>query len=301
MHVVISGGTGFLGSRLVETLAAHGHFISILTRDTSTKTDTTHVQHVEWLGANTKPEEALHNVDAVINLAGASINERWTAKHKEAILQSRIEATREIVRLMKVLQPAPEVLINASAMGYYGISKTAIFTEDSPPVHENFLQYVCKRWEEEAEAARELDNVRVVLARFGLILGRDGGALPQMITPYRFFAGGPLGDGRQWYSWVHLDDAVEMLIYSIQHEKADGAMNVTAPEPTRMNEFGKTLAEVMNRPHFLPAPAFVVKTALGEMSVLVLEGQKVLPTRAEAWGFTFQYPELRPALQDLLI
>ncbi|PSL43642.1 hypothetical protein B0H94_110118 [Salsuginibacillus halophilus] len=299
MHVAIAGGTGLVGSLLTDHLIHAGADISILTRNALNKQNSERITYVEWLNDRT-PEHELGHVDAFVNLAGASINERWTEDHKQKILDSRIEATREIVRLCGALPEKPGVLINASAVGYYGTSTTDVFTEDSRPVERNFLQHVCERWEEEAAEAEKIYGVRTVFARLGLVLHDQEGALPNIVLPYKLFAGGPVGSGEQWYSWVHWEDVVEMIHFAIDQPDLSGPMNVVAPHPKRMKQFGRTLASVLGRPHWIPAPSIALKTALGEMSVLVLEGQKVLPARAEAHGYSFVFPELRPALEDLL-
>ncbi|WP_100398033.1 TIGR01777 family oxidoreductase [Bacillus sp. FJAT-44742] len=299
MNIAITGGTGFLGSLLTEHLLSKGHYVYILTRNSEGRQNKDRLEHVEWLTENAHPEKELQNIDAFINLAGASINQRWTPSAKRKILQSRIEATQETYRIMNALDPTPSVLINASAVGYYGTSKTEVFTEENGPAEQNFLQKVCDRWEQEAIKAENL-GVRTVRARFGIILSTEEGALPRMMLPYKLFAGGPVGSGKQWFSWIHVKDVINMIEFALENNHASGPMNVTAPHPYRMKDFGKELGKVMNRPHWAPAPAFALKTALGEMSVLILEGQKVLPKQAEAWGYSFSYPELRPALEDIV-
>ncbi|MBB6450641.1 hypothetical protein HNR44_002631 [Geomicrobium halophilum] len=298
MHIVISGGTGLVGKALSKKLRTLGHSVSILTRNRENKQNESNLQYVEWL-SDTKPEQELGNVDAIINLAGASISKRWTKAHKKRMLNSRIKATQECIRIMQNLPERPNVFISASAMGYYGISRTDTFTEESAPANSNFLQEVSERWEKEAKPAEDM-GIRTVYARFGLILDSKEGALPKMMLPYKLGAGGPIGSGEQWYSWVHREDVVHFLIHALEHSGMEGAYNVTAPNPERMRDFGKELSRVLRRPHWLPAPAFAVRMALGEMSVLILEGQKVIPEKTKQSGYQFYYENLDHALGSLL-
>ncbi|AXF57641.1 TIGR01777 family oxidoreductase [Salicibibacter kimchii] len=298
MHVVITGGTGLVGKALTEKLRSLDHSVSILTRNVQNKQNENNLHYIEWLSDN-KPEQELKNVDAIVNLAGASISSRWTKKHKARIKNSRIQATRECIRLMENLPDGPpNVFVSASAMGYYGISETEAFTEDSAPANQNFLQEVSERWEQEAKPAEEL-GVRTVYGRFGLILDPSEGALPKMILPYKLGAGGPIGNGKQWYSWVHRDDVAAFIIHAQEQAHVEGVYNVTAPNPERMRDFGKKIATTLNRPHWLPTPAFAVRTALGEMSALVVNGQKVIPARTQESGFRFHYEKAEEALADL--
>ncbi|QDI92748.1 TIGR01777 family protein [Salicibibacter halophilus] len=299
MHIVITGGTGLVGKALTEKLRFLGHSVSILTRNAQNKQNENNLQYIEWL-SDKKPEKELKNVDAIVNLAGASISSRWTKKHKARIKNSRMEATRECIRLMENLEHGPpNVFVSASAMGYYGISETDAFTEDSAPANQNFLQEVSKIWEKEAQPAEEL-GVRTVYGRFGLILDNSEGALPKMMLPYKLGVGGPIGNGKQWYSWVHRDDVAAFIIHALEQAHVEGVYNVTAPNPERMRDFGKKISNVLNRPHWLPTPAFAVRTALGEMSVLVTDGQKVIPERTLESGFRFQYEKAEEALASLL-
>ena len=300
MKIAIAGGTGFIGSKLTKLLTANGHSIFILTRDPSNRPEQSNVRYVKWLQQSDSTTEELEGIDAIINLAGESIGSgRWTKERKNRILQSRIQSTQAITNLIKKLSKKPSVLVNASAIGYYGNSETDTFTEHSPPVEDNFLSTVVQSWEQEAEKASEY-GVRVVYCRLGVVLDKQEGALPRMLLPYKLFAGGPLGDGKQWLSWIHVDDAVRMFEFTLEHEQIKGPFNVTAPEPYRMNEFGKIVSRVINRPHWLPTPSFALKMLLGEMSTLVLDGQKVIPEKAKTHDFRYSYPALEPALINLL-
>ncbi|GAK06003.1 cell division inhibitor [Geomicrobium sp. JCM 19037] len=296
MHVVISGGTGLAGSILTRKLTEKGHTVTILTRNSENKQNEPSVQYVNWLDGS-HPEKSLENVDAIVNLAGASISKAWTRDHKKAILNSRIDATRECVRIMKSLPKAPSVFFSTSAIGYYGISETKTFDESSRPAEPYFLQEVCMEWEKEAEKADDL--TRLVIGRMGLILDKSTGALPKMMLPYRLGFGGPIGNGKQWYSWVHHEDAAEMILYALLNEQCRGVMNLTAPEPLQMKDFGKTMGTVLKRPHWLPVPGFMLRLMLGEMSDLVVKGQRVVPTQTEQFGYTYHYPTLESALDDI--
>lgn len=297
MRVVIAGGSGFIGNALTEKLIQEGHEVYILTRNL--KETKKKVTYIEWLTEKSKPEEHLDNIDVFINLAGESIGDsRWSAERKKRILKSRIHATRASIQLLKKLPQKPGVFINASAIGYYGSSLTETFTETSNSAEENFLSKVTKEWEQEAHSANEL-GIRTVLARIGLVLDKNAGALPKMVLPYKLFAGGNLGSGEQWYSWIHLDDLISLFLFAIHNQNIRGPLNVVAPNPLRMKDFGKELGRVLNKPHWLPAPGFALKTLLGEMSVLLLEGQKVIPEKAIQHDFTFKFNTLDRALSDI--
>ncbi|RSL31628.1 TIGR01777 family protein [Salibacterium salarium] len=299
MNIAITGGTGLVGSTLTGYLTQQGHHVYILTRNSKNQQNKANITFVQWLDKGLYPEKELPNIDAVVNLAGASINKRWTAKHKQAILHSRIRATKEVTRIIQEMESPPDVLINASAVGYYGVSNQTTFTEATPPQNRDFLQDVCERWEKEASKVEKM-GVRTVYARFGLILDKKEGALPKIMLPYKLFAGGPIGSGKQWYSWIHLRDVIEMIVFAICHEEVKGALNVTAPNPERMKDFGKKLGNAMNRPHWAPVPAFLLRNALGDMSLLVLKGQRVLPEKMMSHGYGFSYPALDEALTDLV-
>ncbi|MBU9710749.1 TIGR01777 family oxidoreductase [Evansella tamaricis] len=299
MKIVIAGGSGFIGTALTNKLTENGHHVYILTRKAATKPAKENVTYVEWLNEGDVPEEKLNGVDAIINLAGENLNSgRWTTKKKQEIMESRIVATREIVRIIRALETKPEVLFNGSAIGYYGISETETFTEDSQNNTSDFLGDVVEKWEQEASNAK--DDLRVVYGRFGIVLGKEDGALKKMLLPFKLFIGGNLGTGKQWMSWIHLDDLVDAIIFSIETPSIVGPVNMTAPQPVVMKEFGKSLASVLNRPYWAPVPKFLLKATLGEMSILVVEGQRVIPKVLQENGFSFKYDEIKPALEDLL-
>lgn len=299
MKIAIAGGTGFVGKALSKELVHKGHEVLILTRNIPHSSEQK-VRYVKWLGDCTRPEFELDGVDAIINLAGESLNSgRWTEDRKERIYNSRIQATREIIRMISNMKNKPATLINASAVGYYGNSRTKTFTEDTTEQARDFLGEVVWSWEEEARTVEDF-GVRVVFARFGVILGKEEGALPKIVLPYKLFAGGTVGSGQQWISWIHLDDVVGLVVFALENEDISGPMNVVSPTPVTMKEFGKSVGRVLHKPHWLPVPSFALKLLLGEMSILVLEGQMVLPKKAEQHGYKFMYSYVDEALENIL-
>ncbi|MFC7320235.1 TIGR01777 family oxidoreductase [Halobacillus campisalis] len=299
MNIVVTGGTGFVGSKLTEELVQSGHHVYILTRNPDGHENTASTTFVGWLKDEFSPWEELPSVDAIVNLAGESLNSgRWTEEKKQSIMQSRIDATEGVLELIQKLKTKPEALINASAVGYYGQSKTKTFTEETVEPGDDFLANVVVEWEKRAAKAADL-GVRTAYIRFGIVLGEQG-ALPKMAIPYKLMIGGRIGSGEQWISWIHVDDVVGLIRYAIEHSHVKGPVNGTAPNPKRNKDFGQTLGDVINRPHWIPAPAFALKTALGEMSIMLLGGQSVVPKKAIEYGYEFKYPELEPALQSIL-
>ena len=292
MRIVITGGTGFLGGALVGRLRGDGHTVTVLTQGSSG------AGAVHWDPETPSAEwtSTLDGADAVVHLAGASIaGGRWTSKRKAIIRDSRVNSTRAVVAAIRAARQPPKVLVSGSAMGIYGSRGDETLTEESP-VGSDFLASVCIEWEREALAAAPV--TRVVLVRTGLALGRSGGALPQIALPFYFFAGGPIGSGNQYMSWIHRDDWVEMVRWSLLNDAVSGPMNATAPNPVTNHEFAKTLGRVLRRPAFMPTPAFALRLALGEMAdALLLAGQRVLPAKAQSLGFTFRHPVLEPALR----
>lgn len=295
MKIAISGGTGLVGKALSSELIRNGHEVIILTRNKINSS--VNPTFVQWLNDGDQPENALEGIDAIVNLAGATINHRWTDEYKQVILESRLRATSEINRIIGKLKLKPEVLINASAVGYYGTSVTAEFSEQSAQGND-FLAETVARWETAASAASD-SGVRVVLCRFGVVLDKKGGALPRMVMPYNLFGGGKIGSGQQWLSWIHIKDVVGGIMFAIENNQLTGPVNFSAPEPVNMDQFGKTLAKVINKPHWMPVPSFLLKLILGEMSILVLEGQRVLPEKLLRAGFVFRFPHLQEALKDI--
>lgn len=297
MKVVIAGGTGFVGRALSNLLLQEGHDVIVLTRNKNKHTDK-RITYVKWLKEPEIEYEELHDVDAIINLAGESINNRWTEKMKERILTSRLTASKNIHRLIKKLPHKPSVYIQASAIGFYGTSETETFTENHEKAGTDFLAQVVSKWEETGKCIEE-EGIRTVYMRFGVILDRNEGALPRIVLPYQLFAGGTIGNGKQWLSWIHIEDVCELILFAIEQKNMSGKVNVTAPNPVQMKTLGKTVSQVLKRPHWLPVPAFALKTMLGEMSMLVLEGQRVLPDKALQHGFEFRYSHIQAALEQL--
>lgn len=298
MKIVIAGGSGFIGQKLTEHLVEQGHNVVILSRYENEGTDS--ITYVQWLQNGAKPENKIKQADVFINLAGVSINTgRWTRQDQQQIYDSRMIATDELLRIFQQLSVKPSTLINASAIGIYPTSETAKYTESSNAVATDFLGTTVNDWESKAMTARN-HGLRVACMRFGVILGKNGGALPPIVTPYKFFVGGTVGSGQQWLSWVHLEDVIRAIAFVIATPSLAGPINVTSPFPKRMKYFGKTIASTLQRPHWLPMPAFLMQMMLGKKSKLVLEGQYVTPEKLLAHHFTFSYPTLETALQNLL-
>lgn len=304
MKVAITGATGFVGSHLVEQLHKQGHQILVLARSSSKAkkvfpgSSFPRLEIVEYTPTESGGwQQSISGCDAVINLAGEPISERWTAQHKKAILESRELGTKKLVEAIAKSDVKPTVLVSGSAVGYYGTSETATFDESNNSGND-FLAQVCQKWEAEAEKVKEL-GVRLVILRIGIVLG-NGGALGKMINPFKMFAGGPIGTGRQWFSWIHREDLVNLIIETATKQDMAGVYNATAPNPVRMQDFCQTLGEVMSRPSWLPVPDFVLELLLGDGAIVVLEGQQVVPKKIQTTGFQYKYPNLKPALQDIV-
>ncbi|PSL26001.1 hypothetical protein B0H99_12026 [Planomicrobium soli] len=297
MKIAITGGTGFVGKELTRLLHMQGWEIYILTRHP--KQSSLGISYVEWLTEGAQPEKQLEGMDAFVNLAGASINAgRWSNEQKKEIHDSRISATKEVLRILKALDKKPEALINASAVGIYPASQSATYTEASTNYGNDFLAKTVIDWEQLADQAKAL-GIRVAYGRFGIVLGKDDGALPLMALPYKLFGGGTVGSGRQWLSWIHIHDVARAIQFAIETKTLEGPFNVTAPNPERMKEFGKEIAKALGRPHWIPVPSAALKLTLGEKSRLVLEGQQALPVVLQKHGFEFTFPHLQSALADL--
>ncbi|WP_426429035.1 TIGR01777 family oxidoreductase [Staphylococcus equorum] len=295
-HYLITGGTGMVGTQLVEAIKQSDAHITILTRQDKS-TSHPKITYVNW--SKTNWESQIPDIDIVINLAGASLMKRWTKKHKQAIMLSRLQSTQALFDLFKNRKQKPSVFFNASAVGYYKPDYDRTYTELYKSLPFDFLSEVVYQWERRARQFESL-GTRVVIGRFGMILAEDGGALPLMKLPYEFYLGGKLGSGRQWYSWIHLDDLTRAILYTINNGNAHGVFNFTAPIVEHQNLFGYTLARVTHRPHFTWVPALVLRLALGQMSTVVLDTQKVIPNKLQAIDFKFKYPDLKIALEDLV-
>jgi len=302
MNIVIAGGSGFLGSALTRALTNDGHDVAILTRQTpASLSPQPRVTHVSWdpNGRSGPWAAAIESADAVVNLSGESIAaKRWSSAQKQKLRDSRLLATRSITTAIREATRAPTVLVSGSAVGYYGDRADETLTETSPPGH-GFLAELAKDWE--AAANEAVHVTRVALIRTGIVLDRRGGALPKMLPPFQMFAGGPLGSGRQYMPWIHKDDWVRLVAWTITAEGARGALNATSPRPVTNREFSSALGHALKRPSLLPAPAFALRLALGEMAdALLLSGQRALPVRATDLGFSFRYTNLDEALAAVL-
>src|SRR4030066_882573 len=300
MKILITGGTGFVGTQLTSRLIKDNHEVTILTRSLKgAKGASPGISYLE--GDPTKRgswQEAIKNHDAVINLAGASIFSKWTEEHKKAIRESRVNTTRHIVEGIPSRPERPFTLFSASAVGYYGFCGDVELVEGSPPGND-FLARIATEWEGEALQARDT-GARVVITRFGIVMGEKGGALSQMIPLFKKYIGGPIGSGKQWFSWVQLKDLAETFAFLLKHPEISGPVNVCSPNPVRNKDLAKALGRALHKPSFMPAPGFMVKLVLGEFGSVILEGQKVIPKRLLESGFVFQYTDLDKALQGIV-
>ncbi len=293
MNILITGGGGFIGKPLTRELQKSGHKVLITTRQESDSPE-----KITWNPPEHISPDIMSNIDAVINLAGESIApNRWTTERKKLILSSRTDTTRALVESIERADPKPKTLISASAIGYYGPHGNEYVTEDDPPAS-TYLADVCMKWEAEAMKAEAL-GLRVVRVRIGGVLEADGGALAAMVGPFKNFAGGPIGSGKQWFSWIHRDDLIGIFIYALEHEDVSGAVNGTAPKPVTNKEFSSALGYALHRPSYITTPGFVIKLALGELADILLTGQRVLPKKTLEAGFQFKYQEVNKALQAI--
>lgn len=297
MTYLITGATGFIGSKLVRRLLANGDAVNYLARRRSTRFDSQVSFHM-WDLKDEAPLKSVPRVDAIIHLTGEPVAQRWTAEAKKHIYNSRIEGTRNLVSALATLKHKPEVLVMASAVGYYGNRGEEILTEDSAP-GQDFLAKVCVDWEAEGVRARQF-GMRVVPVRFATVLGKDGGAFPLMAGPARFGLGATFGDGQQWMSWIHVDDLINMLLFAARQSAVTGILNGASPQPVRNAVFTKVLAEALHRPAFLSAPKFALRALLGEMSEFLFDSLRVIPQAAEKAGFEYRLGSLRSALAYLV-
>jgi NAD dependent epimerase/dehydratase family enzyme len=322
MNILITGGTGFIGTPLTQELRRTGHSVTVTTRSQTAAKD-----KLTWTPPDLIPPDVISTFDAIINLAGEPIApQRWSKERKGRILSSRISATRALVESIKQIplnppllkgetadiplfekegqgeifkrdRKVPKVLISASAIGYYGAHGDEFVTEDTPPA-DDFLAAVCKQWEAEAYKALDL-GIRVVTIRIGGVLEADGGALSQMVIPFKLFLGGPIGSGRQWFSWIHRDDIIGIIKFALENKSISGPVNLTAPNPVTNKEFSRALGRALHRPSFFAVPGFVVQLTLGELGSVLLTGQRVIPEKALKGGYQFKYPDVDGALRAI--
>lgn len=302
MSIVIAGGSGFLGAALARALADEGRDVTVLTRQAAAAPPARRVASIHWTPDGTSDAEwarAIDGAEGVVNLAGESIAaKRWSSGQKQKLRDSRLLATRSLTSAIRSAKRAPAVFISGSAVGYYGDRGGETLTEASAPGHD-FLAGLAQQWE--AAAADVAQLTRVALVRTGIVLDARGGALPKMLPPFRMFVGGPLGSGTQYMPWIHRDDWVRLVSWILTADGARGPLNATSPSPVTNAEFSKALGRVLKRPGFLPAPAFALRVALGEMAdALLLSGQRALPVRATDLGFSFRYSNIDEALAQVL-
>jgi uncharacterized protein (TIGR01777 family) len=297
VNLTMTGASGLIGRRLIRNLSNAGHKLTVLSRHAGTHVPKNVAVEVWDPMKGAAPESGLRGADAVIHLAGEPVAQRWNAEAKRRIRDSRVAGTRNLVSTLTRMSEAPRILVSASAVGYYGSRGDEVLREDSGP-GDSYLAEVCEAWEREAEAASAL-GIRVVRIRIGIVLDAKGGALRQMLPPFRIGVGGKLGDGRQWMSWIHLDDLAAMFQFALENP-VRGAWNGVAPIPVSNADFTRALARTIHRPAIFPVPVLALKLLFGEMSEILLASQRVVPAAAEAAGFRFRFPELGGALANVL-
>jgi uncharacterized protein (TIGR01777 family) len=298
MNITITGATGFIGRRLIERLSRDRHQLHALSRRTNVKFGETAVWISKWDPmAEEPPEESIANADAIVHLAGEPVAQRWTPEVKKKILESRVQGTRRLVQALSTQKRRPAALICASAIGIYGSRGDEILTESSA-LADDYLAEVCKEWEAQAQLAESL-GIRVVRVRIGIVLGKGGGALEKMLPPFKAFVGGRIGSGKQWMSWIHIDDLVGIIHHALTNPMS-AAFNGTAPNPVTNADFTAALAAALGRPAIFPVPGVALKLMFGEMASVLLGSQRVLPRATEAAGYKFQYRELAAALRSIL-
>jgi uncharacterized protein len=305
MRIIITGGTGLIGQHLSKSFAGDGHEVIILSRNPGEHTFAQGIRAEKWDGVSaTGWGDLADGADVIINLAGESIAgrgfppSRWTSARKERILLSRLNAGKAVVDAIGAAKIKPKVLIQSSAIGYYGNSGDRVLPENAA-AGDDFLADVTKQWEDSSAVVASM-GVRRVVIRTGVVFSLEGGALPPLLLPFKLFVGGPLGNGEQWVPWIHIKDEIRAIRFLVDHGTASGPFNLTAPDPQKNKALAKTIGQIMKRPSFIPVPAFALKMLLGEVSALVLDGQRAVPHKLTAAGFTFNYPDVSVALQILL-
>lgn len=307
MRVVVAGGSGLLGQALASRLVASRHEVVVLTRDPrgtiATRPQSKSLRYVVWQPDGTAQGAWVHEldgVDGVVNLAGAGLaDHRWTAARKTLLRESRFLSTRSLVRAIEATPKRPQTFVQASGVGYYGADMSDRIVDETSPRGDDFLARLAADWEAEARAVEAL-GCRLVITRQGVVLSRKGGALKKLCLPFLFFVGGPVGSGRQYVSWIHGDDWIEIVLWSMLTPTVVGTLNATAPDPVTDAAFCKALGRASHRPSWLPVPPFALRLALGEMAdPMLIKGQRALPRQLEAFGFTFRYPTIDEAMTDL--
>ncbi len=305
--IIITGSTGLIGKKIFSGLKEKGYDVIVFSRnpERAQSINPSAMEYVRWnvesesdLNKSNDWEKYVEGTKAVIHLAGESIMaERWNSEHKKRVLNSRIFGTRSLVEAIGKAGQKPDVFICASAIGYYGSSESDV--DETFPAGNNFLSEVVKRWEEEA-ARVEKYNVRRVNVRTGIVLDKNEGALAKLLIPFKLFVGGPLGSGKQWFPWIHLEDVAGLFLFSLEESKINGAINAVSPNPVRMKEFCKILGRVMHRPSLFKVPEFILRLVLGEAASTVIEGVKVIPKKVVEYGFKFSYENVEQALRNIL-
>jgi len=306
MRILIAGGSGMIGRRLTSLLVDNGDIVTILSRNPAKVREITgQVKALRWDGKTVQDwGKEIENVDAVVNLTGENLSgegifpNRWTKERKNRLLSSRVNSGKALTQAIEMAGHKPSVFIQASGIGYYGVSQDKTFTEQDGTGND-FMSALGKEWEASSAPVESL-GLRRIVVRNGVVLSTTGGALRPLFLQYRLFAGGPLGTGKQYYSWIHIDDEAGAIRFLILQEAARGAFNLTAPNPLTNDEFGRTIAKVMHRPHYFPVPSFAMYLAFGEVAGMVLDGQKVIPKKLLELGYVFKFPALEEAMSDLL-
>jgi uncharacterized protein (TIGR01777 family) len=297
MRVAIAGGTGFIGRALTKALLERNDEVYIISRQSSNGgLEPQGITRLTWSELEAAPA-SLEGIDAIVNLTGESINQRWTSAAKQRVMQSRMTAAARISKLMQSLKHKPPLVVNASGISAYGISSDGIFDESSPTKVTDFLSEVVQKWE---QAADTIPAKRLVKLRVGVVLDKKEGAFPLMAMPYRLFGGGKIGSGKQWLSWIHLEDMIQLILFILDNEDISGPVNGSSPDPATNDAFGRAIGKAMRRPHWFPVPAALMRILFGEMSTLLLDGQRALPRKALEHGFAFKYPTVDAAMNELV-
>ena len=292
MHIVITGASGLVGGALIAALRSRGVSVTAVSRNPRTHTALSGVNWTSWDGLT----DAVGGAAGVVHLAGEGIvDQRWSSARKAALRASRIETTQQLVQAIQEAAEKPSVLVSASAIGYYG-NRVERESTEAAPAGDDFLAQLCVDWEAETQGA----GVRTVNARFGIVMANEGGALPRLLFPFRLGLGGPIGLGRAWWSWIHIDDAVGAILYALEQNHVEGAINLTAPNPVRNRQFSAALGRALGRPALVPVPPLALQLALGEGASVLLASQRILPTRTLDLGYRFKFTDIDAALQDLV-